>query len=269
MLLRRYHTWLHEGCQRLGSPLREGVEKYRERLEGAMRFVLTPSVTLAAAQIAEKPEALEAARARIMAPWPSTWVDLKNPYEGRGEDTAVFWVADRENEPRAGNVLFLRWDRESNRPDLLPARLDLDRPLHMPQAVLDLAARNGRDFGPWAAQVPKLTHELLAVWALLASHGMTHSVAPDIAPLNRSRARKGLYPLLGYQEIKLTLDAERAVEARTRGYATGEMPLHPVRSHLRLLADSRVVIVRAHWRGNPDVGTRGHGYLIRTTEDLA
>jgi len=68
--------------------------------------------------------------------------------------------------------------------------------------------------------------------------------------------------------IRLNLDADRAVKAKGV-VGTGNMPLHPVRAHLRLLHTGQVVIVRARMRGNPERGVRSHHYTVVRAEDQA
>lgn len=96
---------------------------------------------------------------------------------------------------------------------------------------------------------------------------MTQSVQPDLSKVNRSRAARGLYPLLAFTEIRLNLDVERAIKARS-AVGTGAMPQHPVRAHLRLLPTGRVTMVKPHLRGNPENGIRGHHYTVIRAEDM-
>ena len=274
MLLRIYHEMLRgvlEGDLASKAP---HVPEMLRRLEGAMRFVFRPLATEACNQIAAKPAQLEAARDQLFAPWPNVWI------EWEGCPHAILWMADDETGRTGGCVAVSRTPRMDSPISLLPFRVDLAATdyITIPHKAITMTAEARRRGLPAldAALADQkgvtvaVGRAMLAAWALLATKGMTVSVPPDLSKLNAARARRGLYPLLGYQHIRLNLDAERAVGIRQRGVAvaTGTMPLHPVRAHLRLLPSGRVVIVTAHMRGNPDQGTRSHHYTVGRDEDM-
>jgi hypothetical protein len=109
---------------------------------------------------------------------------------------------------------------------------------------------------------------LVSAVSLIASKGVCHTVEPDLSKMNKMRRRVGRAPIMAYTEIKLNIDVERELRASV-GTATGSMPMHPVRAHLRLLPTGRITMVRAHWRGNPDNGIRHHHYIVETADDTA
>jgi hypothetical protein len=269
VLLRRYHEVLREAAT---AASREAVERTVADLGRAMRFAFSESAALACRQLADHPSALIAAQDQIFAPFPQTWIEMA---DDQGP-AAFFWTADAGTDGlRRGGLIFIQWHPRMPMPTVIPARLDLDKlpPLTLPDAAARMFEAAQAAPMPWVPHaneargaVPQMLRWMLAGWALLASHGMTRSIEPDMSRLNRSRARRGLYPLLGFREIRLNLDAERAVHG-SAGVATGNMPLHPVRAHLRLLRTGRVVIVSAHMRGNPERGIRGHHYTVTRAED--
>jgi hypothetical protein len=265
MILREFHEFMR-GAGTETEPARH----ITAAIEGAMRFVFQPGATAACEQLAEHPAGLVAAREQLFAPWPATWI------EWEGSPNAIMWLADDESG-RTGGCFAVTRRPGRERFSLMPFRVDLtaDEFISIPErahALHDAArsaglpaidSRLARDMG-----LPiKVGRVMLAAWALLATKGMTGRVDIDQGRLNRTRAKRGLYPLLGYAHIRLNLDAERAVRAAGRGFATDTMPLHPVRAHLRLLPTGRVTVVTAHMRGNPERGTRAHHYTVLRAED--
>lgn len=267
MLLRDFHEMLRAAEVLTSAAYKGQAAVMRGRLERAMRFMFRGAATEAAAQIAARPEQLDAAREQLFPPFPDCWLEFE------GLPHAILWQGDAD-DPRAGGAIAVSRDR--GQLALLPFRVDLRRMpyITIPPEASALAGRARAQGVP--APDFRLVQEMgvpldvgrtmLAAWALLASKGMTASVRPDLSRLNAARRKRGLYPLLAYQEIRLNLDAERAVRAHlARG--SGQMPLHPVRAHLRLLPTGRVTIVSAHMRGNPEYGVRGHHYTVMRDED--
>lgn len=270
MLLRRWHALLRESEAALSGEHRANATAFRERLERCMRFVFSRASTEAAQQIAARPESLDAAREQLFAPFPETWIEFE------GEPHAVMWSGYPHDILRGGAYVV------TERPpplrfSLVPFWINLRlTPYIIIPPVAQKLAREARRKGLpahdyadlHALGVPlEVGRMMLACWALLATKGMTGSVAPDMSRLNKARQQRGLYPLLGYTEIRLNLDVERAIRAK-HATGTGRMPQHGVRAHLRLLPTGKVTIVKAHMRGNPEYGRRGHHYTVVRAEDV-
>jgi len=278
VLLRQYHDFLREAETAASAVNLQQVKAMRAGLEKAQRFVFSESAAMACRQLAEHPDQLRRAQSQIFAPFPQCWIEFPpgDTETGARVSEGFFWAGEGDGL-RRGGFIYVGWPRGVEFPTLIPTLVDLDQtePIHMPQAALsmligaqDSAARDRAITpGEAAAAVPEMLRWMLAAWALLASKGMTGSVIPDLSRLNRSRGQRGLYPLLAYTEIRLNLDAEAAVRAKS-AVGTGHMPLHPVRAHLRLLHTGRVVIVRAHMRGNPEHGIKSHHYSVVRAEDV-
>ncbi len=271
MLLRKWHALIRavEASDKTRASM-----KLRSRLEGAERFIFSETAAQACRQLAEHPEQLLRARSQLFAPYPTAWFELP---DDRG-DAGFLWTGD-DARGRQGGLVFVQWLRATgDMPIGIPARVDLDaeHPITWPdeaaKRVRALVGTMMEDRFPTEAEcraaVVEMLNWMLAGWALLASKGMTGTVAADMTKLNKSRAAKGLYPLLGYRMVRLNIDAEAAVRAKS-AVATGRMPLHGVRAHLRLLASGRVVIVSAHTRGNPAYGMRRSHYEVVRSEDVA
>ena len=264
MLMRDFHATMLRAAA-IAGPSR--ADYMLRRLEGAMRFFFSRSAFTACQQIAERPETLDAARTQLVAPFPSVWLEFE------GQPYAVMWAADGDNPAKGGAVVVTRHaDGEIN---LIPFRLDLGETpyIQIPPAAIRLG-EEARARGLPAYDYAALAHSdiptqagrlMLSAWALLATKGMTHSVTVPVEKLNRQRAARGLHPLLSYQEVRLDLSVERAIKAK-HGAGTGQMPLHAVRAHLRLLPTGRVTIVRAHMRGSHTHGIRGHYYTVTCAE---
>ena len=177
-----------------------------------------------------------------------------------------------------GSLLLLTWPADHPTPVVYDMDADIDslwRPpfllreasrqalLNAGSGVRDPYVGTAEETGEWIAA------PILAAFALLATKGLTGSHETDMSKLNRARAKAGKYPLLGYQEIRLNLDADRVVrEQHAASKISGTMPQHYVRAHLRLLPTGRVTIVRAHIRGNPEHGVRRSHYLVERDEDV-
>lgn len=292
MLLRRMHEYLLQ-AEGVGHRVAEedprltfliGSKDFSgspsKTLERSQRFVFSESAFAACQQIADHPRQLIDARTQIFAPFPHTWMEF--PASDQSIPMAFQWIEHEDNCLRKGTVAFITWPKETNYPVLIPADLDLDS--ENPLTIASSVARQADGFlsalrelgdtepGPIISsrsmreQLPKILNWVLAGWALLATKGMTEAIKPDYSKLNKARQRRGLYPLLAYTEIRLNLDVERAVKAKSI-IGTGHMPLHPVRAHLRLLPTGKVTIVKAHMRGNPEYGVRSHHYSVVRAED--
>lgn len=272
MLLRQFYELARDAEAAMPAAEAAHAARLRRSLEAAQRFVFRSAASEAVQQLVEKPEALDAAKSQLFAPFPSVWM------EWEGTSHAVLWMGEGKGLREGVAFAVTRTPAGPNPLSFIPFRIDLDaeRYIHISQGGRRAAARAQRaglqvhDFDELDASGATLQvgRVMLASWALLATKGMTASVAAEMEKVNRSRQRKGLYPLLAYTEIRLNLDAERAVKAR-RAVGTGEMPLHPVRAHLRLLPTGRVVIISAHMRGNPERGVRGHHYTVVRDEDVS
>lgn len=266
MLFRKVYETLH------ADPNVDQFAYFMRSLESCERFVFSEAATAAAMSLAESPRQLQAAQAEIFAPFPLCW------FEFAGENLAFAWLGSPAKNPhRQGSLISVKWNAARSFPYILPALADLDNPdspfASDPYVVEKLDQFDGKVGAyPTTAEyhnlLPLWRLAVLASWAMLATKGMTASIRPDFSKLNKQRARKGLYPLHGYQHITLNLDIERQIGKQV-ATATGTMPLHTVRAHLRLLATGKVVVVRAHQRGNPQFGIRKAHYEVIKAEDLA
>lgn len=278
MLLRQFHEFLCEAETRVPAAYMQKGRQMRERLEQSQRFVFSESACLACRQLAEHPEPLRSAQSQIFAPFPDLWLEFPSSLTPLGVRVSegFLWLGDdKEGGLRRGGLVFVGWMRDCDQPVIIPSWIDLDRenPIKMlGEFATNGATQDGRKPDTIVREsLPEMLNWVLAGWALLATVGMTKTVQVDTSRINKSRAQRGLYPLLAYTEIRLDLDAERAVRAKDRveAVSTGHMPLHPVRAHLRLLPTGKVTIVRAHMRGNPEHGIKSHHYTVTRAEDAA
>lgn len=80
--------------------------------------------------------------------------------------------------------------------------------------------------------------------------------------LGRSLKARGLmFPLRGWTEIKLQVNNPVTSGEFEEGHLSGQKALHFCRAHLRIKM-GRLEHVRAHWRGNPALGTKNARYKI-------
>lgn len=80
--------------------------------------------------------------------------------------------------------------------------------------------------------------------------------------LGRSLKAGGfMFPLRGWTEIKLQVHNPVANGEFEEGHLTGQKALHFCRAHLRIKM-GRLEHVRAHWRGNPALGTKNSRYRV-------
>ena len=282
MLLRQYHEFLRTAEILPSAQTQNSATHLRGKLEQAQRFVFTELAAQACLQLADHPNQLRAAQAQIFAPFPECWIEFPSTLTPRGTRVSegFMWlgVDGGARGLRSGGLIHIGWPHGSEFPVVVPFQVDLDQP--NPVSVSQRTATMiGGAQGTYlenavptldeiTGSIPDAVRWILAAWAILATKGMTQSVTADLSKINKSRGARGLYPLLAYSEIKLNLDAERAIKAKS-AIGTGHMPLHPVRAHLRLLPTGRVVIVSAHMRGNPEYGVKIHHYTVARAEDDA
>lgn len=242
--------------------------------DSAQRFMFQPgtwdAIDQLAAQMRGSPDYLARLQSMLFPPFRLCWVEA--------EDFGVFWSGYIENERIGSATGVCRSERGASDLDMWRGEVNLDEPL-VPWRPLKVSSYDElRDLGAtheyaerfmarMKDQRPFFFDKMLACFALLATKGMTESVEVDMGKVNKHRARKGLYPLMSFTEIRLNLDVQRQLKAH-HGTRTGMMALHPVRAHLRLLATGKVVIVKAHMRGNPAAGTRHHSYTVGRDEDF-
>ena len=75
------------------------------------------------------------------------------------------------------------------------------------------------------------------------------------------KARGLMFPLRGWTEIKLRVHNPVANGEFEEGHLSGQKALHFCRAHLRIKM-GRLEHVRAHWRGNPALGTKQSRYRV-------
>jgi hypothetical protein len=280
VLLRRYNEFLRTAEVINSAQTPNSATLLRAKLDKAQRFVFTEAAALACLQLADHPDQLRRAQAQIFSPFPECWIEFPSSLTSGGARVSegFMWLGSDDGVEglRSGGLIHIGWPQAREFPMIVPFQVDLSQPnpvsvsKHMAAMVNDAKGTYLEAAVPtldeMTGAIPDAVRWILAAWALLATKGMTTSVTPDMSRLNRSRGQRGLYPLLTYTEIRLNLDAERAVKAKAAA-GTGNMPLHPVRAHLRLLPTGRVTIVSAHMRGNPDHGVRSHHYTVLRAED--
>jgi hypothetical protein len=248
------------------------IEPLRAAVREAHRVVFARSASAAAHDLSEDRAALERARPQIFAPFERTWVEFAPvPHLG------VLWQSD-PGEHKRGSLIVVEWPAHYAVPIMYQFEADLVDPFAPPfrmtershRAVLAAAEPDGdgREVGTRAEMDAWVAAPALAAFALMATKGMTASIEADLRALNRARTKAGKYPLLGFTEVRLNLDVERQLRpGHGRAVATGTMPQHTVRAHLRLLPTGKVTIVRSHMRGNPTYGVRRAHYTVMRAED--
>jgi hypothetical protein len=75
-------------------------------------------------------------------------------------------------------------------------------------------------------------------------------------------ARGGSYPLQGWSEVVLKHQTRIADPTERHTGTTFHKCLHFVRSHLRHFRDGRVIVIPAHWRGDPALGIKRTRYRL-------
>ncbi len=85
--------------------------------------------------------------------------------------------------------------------------------------------------------------------------------------LLRRRKIVGKFPLNAWTEIRLDIAPaiDAAADASVEAHLTGHRAFHFCRAHLRV-RNGRPEIVRAHWRGDPDLGIRRSRYVLTNSE---
>ncbi len=118
----------------------------------------------------------------------------------------------------------------------------------------------------------------------LHAHGIVFSLlmldlinTPGLVGLKHHDAHRGLarrlarnvgsYPLRGWSEIVLKHQTKLA-EDPEYSIASCRKCLHFVRSHRRRYRDGRVIIIPAHWRGDPALGIRRTRYKLAPLDAL-
>jgi len=85
------------------------------------------------------------------------------------------------------------------------------------------------------------------------------------------RNMPGGYPLHAWHEVLINPDAVKEV-SDAQGRISGKKCLHFVHGHRRTLGDGRTVAVKAHWRGDPQIGLMRTKYrsapIIRATQSI-
>lgn len=247
------------------------LEPLRKAVQNAQRIYFAPAASMACHDLAADLKALERARKQIFAPFERCWIEFAD-VAGIG----VLWESE-QGEMQRGSVKLLTWPGSHPIPVIYDLEADLANPFK-PPLMLKLASQRAlkaaqtSEGGPYVGSLIAtgnwVAAPVLAAFALLATKGMTHAIPADMSKLNRQRAKAGKYPLMGYDEIRLNLDVERIVKNSRPAVGTGSMPQYQVRAHLRLIPSGRVVIVRAHIRGNPEKGIKRSHYTVMRDEDL-
>lgn len=98
------------------------------RLAAAKRFIFRGTAALACKQIAEYPETLEAARAHLIAPFGSSWIEI-------GDDLGFFWSGTGSNPLRQGGIMTFYWPIDQLVPKWNVIEIDLDK--EIPAQVFD------------------------------------------------------------------------------------------------------------------------------------
>lgn len=262
MLFRRFYEFMKDVLPDQTDQIKQKAPEFFAQMDQAQRFVFSKSASEACGQLAENRVALRRASSQLFAPFPHTWI------EQHEDDLSIGfkWTGEGEGT-RKGRVLFCIWGAGRAQPILRTAMVDLDAesPLYMCDKMTEHYLKLG-ELQSSLDSYPVFFDYMLSAWALLATKGMTESVQPDLSKINKHRAAKGLYPLHSYTKITLNIDVERVVKAR-KAVATGTMPEHSVRAHLRFLRTGKVAIIPSHTRGNPAYGVRSHHYEVIRDED--
>lgn len=145
-----------------------------------------------------------------------------------------------------------------------PASLDEIR-----LATLDIERRTRQGYFYVESQLNPLetitgessAHRLLTFYQMMAVIWLINS--PSICTVyerNHSRSAQkrwrswGRYPLNGWSEIKIRLDAIGAIKKANAKDCHGRRAKHWVRGHLRTLTTGQKTMVKPHWRGDETLG---------------
>ncbi len=171
----------------------------------------------------------------------------------------------QEKSIRSGEGLFYAWrhDGEEDGPTCLPLLFDLERGMVVVHADLLSKLSPGSNTDPLVAadQLKDLRPVILAFLALINSPKIVRRDPSNLDRLNRKRAGAGRYTYHPHHCVRLNVDRRTIRVGASDGGDGASRALHHVRSHLRLV-NGIYVLVKPHWRGNPQVGIRRTSYEI-------
>lgn len=257
---------------RLNARASEGMI---DHFEVAQRFVLSPQVTEAAADLAKSNAAIEHSRDYLFTPAKFTWLEWSGQGAGWGGSNrhGVFLRggADGSAGLVTGAAMYV-YDEDATRShqDSLPMFYDFpgDGPLFRSAMTDPLAEAISARWrlrprpGDYQTDTRRLGRFIAAVLALINTPRVSVITGRDDHKLNASRLKKGRPPLLSFSEVTIRPDSGWIAKSELRAVGTGMIPRHHVRTFLRLKR-GRVELVTAHWRGNPERGYKLHRHVIR------
>jgi hypothetical protein len=115
----------------------------------------------------------------------------------------------------------------------------------------------------------------ITLLAVLSTPRLTEKTHHDVSKINRARAKAGNRkpPALSWSEVTLRRDSNgnpvrgASMPGSSGHNVTGRaVASHSVRAHWRFRR-GQVELVREHRRGDPEIGSRQHHYLVRTQSE--
>lgn len=161
---------------------------------------------------------------------------------------------------RTGNLVYYAWKHGEDAPYVAtPASVDLANGLITPDfsnaspvqdPIVGMSAWN-RGIAPM----------ILGILCLINSPKMVKRKPSKLEKLNRKREAAGKYTFHPHHTVKLNVDRDSFTVQEGAGGDKATRAHHHVRAHLRLM-NGTYVLVKPHWRGDPQVGIRQTSYEI-------
>lgn len=242
-------------------------------MKRAQNFVLSPLTIETASNLGRDLVAIERSAGHLFLPAETTWIDMTAYPPAGGIDTARQGVLmiGRDKSVVKGEALYIAYMRRA------PGHeadwggggfLQVGFTFDLTKGTIARAAYDQQNalFREAGGNLRTIASTLWSAIALMNTRRISDIRDADLSKINRARHKAGRPPILQYKVVSIMLDRETV--SPSRAAATGEMPLHHVRTFLRIKR-GKVELVRPHWRGNPRFGVIVHRYVALREEDEA
>lgn len=234
----------------------------------AQRFVLSPLVVEASDDFADSAQVVQSTLDYVFLPAENTWMEWREGRSGNAGTHRHGLLLTGAGEGHAGlsvgSGLYtcdVR-DPDDGREDFTQIFFEFD--LH------DFIIREKFKGTPESQRmVKRLGRFLVCVLALINTPRISHLIEHNVdEKLNRSRLKRGKFPLLSWHDVTIRPDVGWAPRATHEEGSTGEKRRHHVRTFMRLKR-GKVEIVKPHWRGNREKGYVIHRHVVRMGDEEA
>lgn len=244
---------------------------FGDALRHAQRFVLSPMVVEAAEEFAASQKVVQSALDYIFLPAETTWIEWRGGSAGhqRSGRHGLLLVGTGEGKAAlsVGQGAYVFDSIIPGQPDDVlhePIGFDLHDFIFRKITVPGEPTRP-EDY----EEVERLGRFLVCVLALINTPRVSQLIAHNIdEKLNRSRLKRGKFPLLSWHDVTIRPDVGWAPRPTHEEGTTGEKRRHHVRTFMRLKM-GKVEIVKPHWRGNREKGYVIHRHVVRMEDEEA